>query len=1752
MLLKRVFLWSFAVLVPGILLAAPQARQTSAAANARPGYLISLRLQASTLTAVAVADIENYVENRHIRSDDDWQVLLLDRGGSPIGRRLLRNPYTFSPLPGDNQAIPLTIKVPAPSALAAIVVQDQHEQERLRLPVDDAFRSRAAAERARFLAHDGENRRLVRERAERRQDRPEGGQAAKGRPPVRMETLPPELRNRVVADTAAQMGSLRGVGPGAVNAAVTPPLPPELATLAAGAVLADELTGPFTVSGLVTDATNGAPLVNAAVIVLQYTPQPGYVGGDEVYTNSEGRYSCPIAEGYIRVLGPVGATGYVQSSWWSAVSGSLAHDIQTRPGVVLSGRVLNQQAEGVSGVQLQWSAAGDLAGGASSDGSGGYSLLVPANTSFTLTVASVPQPYLVPSPTVGLVVSADTVWNITLSTGHVIQGLVSGDGGAPVSGASVLVRQIVATSSMPSSWSHLTNVAGRFSVTVPRNLFPNDFVVSVYASGYVRSTAALTVSGDVTHDVPLARGVTVAGMVTDSAGTPQNRVHVRALLDGNLVLSTLTDAAGAYSLTLAPGTYDLAAVPSGGRQMASVTVPDVTVNGATTQHFALPSLGGSVSLKLYCGTTSAGCGTFTFARLELRQGTQTIAAFVGKVEGRGREVDEIIATVLWDPVAGQYYYSASAAVAPGQYDVVATVLGLAPVTFPGVQVTGDVTLTATLPPPLLWTGTLRGGDGAPIPGVFIYSYDDTVQVWATSTTDASGRFSVRMTPGGFIEFSTNEGTRNIYHTERFGNVAASRNADCVLDSFPAFTDTGSPLTQMYGVADRTSRWNLVMIGDGYTDVHETYTDVNGNGQWDGVVFYDLNRDGVWNAEPYWMYGAAPYPSGGTNPTLANEPFGDVNGDGVLSTDDQALFDRNTLDIARSLFGADVWRDHRTAFNIFRIRVISAQAGHDVRDINDNTVVSRNTALGVYLDHPDIGWMFWADDSLVSQYINQYLPEADTRIVFVNQPVHYMGRPNSYMFSFGGDIANLSNGPVAGHELAHKVGGLADEYTGSSPTYTDAEFSAANVTALSTPDTIPWRSMLTPGKEIPSVPYSGGVGLYEGAAYTWTGKYRATQGCVMGMSTSARFCPVCTNELEIRLSDIGVPVPVATLLSPVNRTTGGTPALTWQAQPGVSHYLLEVESQSGGQLVASFDVYATSFTLTPPLPAGTYRWRLRAGSTTNWGDWSDWSLFTVTVNPPAISAVSPARGSVAGGTQVSISGSNFLVGATTVTIGGQPATNVAVAGDDSLTAVVPGGPVGTTDVVVSTFAGTATASGAFTYYLPFYRYLAEGATHSGFDVTLALLNTESRAAACTLTFQRGGARPVQQTLTVPARTRRTVFPKTITGLAAADFSTRLECDADVVMDRTMFWSYGAHAETAVAGPAATWYLAEGATHSGFDLYYLIQNPNGADVTVDIEFLLPGGTVMPHLQKVVRANSRETVYVDGVPGLVGTDVSAIIRAPAATPVIVERAMYQSRGRLFESGHDSAGVTAPQPSWFLAEGATHSGFAEYLLVANPNAQAAEVEIQYLLGDGSNFTVGAPQDPRLVLAPKSRLTIDVGRHDPRLAAADVSAVVRELTGQGIIVERAMWWPGNWATWYEAHNSAGSTTTGNLWALADGLVGGPLSVSTYVLVANTSAVTGRVRATLVFEDGTTAATELTVPAHSRANFNLTPNDIGRYSELAPVFPPAIIAVGKRFGVIVESLGPNDAQIVVERAMYWNTDGQVWGAGTNAIATKLR
>jgi hypothetical protein len=886
----------------------------------------------------------------------------------------------------------------------------------------------------------------------------------------------------------------------------------------------------------------------------------------------------------------------------------------------ISGKVTRDaDGTGISGIRVHaWDSNWGEVNSATTDSSGSYSIAgLPAGYYYLQTENSlgfVDEYYnnvtSQIAATAFAVAPGTTTANINfkLEKGWAISGIVTGDGGAAIAGASVLLRQIAGTTSSPYSWSALTDTSGRYSLVLPENLLPNNFVMSAYAQNYLRGTISLTVAGDATQNFQLARGLTVSGTVRDNNGKSLEGMRVRAYQGSNLVISTLTASDGTYSLPLSAGTYDLQILPgdavnppSTGLPLtfAPVTVPNIIVSGPLTRDFTLSPATGMLTVKFYC-PDFATANLFSHSgqtRFELSQSGKTLKVMFGWA---GQSA------LVYDPSVGKYYLTCTLYIENGRYDLITYFPGCQPFTLSNIDVSGSAVVSSNAPAPYLWTGVLRGADHAPLADVSVLSYGDTARMPDWLHTDASGRFSIPLTPNGFVKFFTNEGSSNILYTERIGKVMAGRNADCILEAFPTFTDTGSPLTQIYGIPDRTRSWNIVMIGDGYTGVNETYTDVNKNGQWDGVLYYDLNKNGVWDSgEPYQVYGNASEPVSGKDPTINNEPFTDLNHDGAPNLHDQALFDRNTLDVVRSFFGQDLWKLHRDAFNIFRIRVVSTQAGQDFLDMNGKPVITRDTALGTYLmGTPDRGYSFGGDDTLISQYINQYVPECDTRIVLINQPIRY-GFANSYIFLSGGELGSLSNDSTIAHEMGHNIGWLWDEYGGVGA-YSGAEYASPNTTALSDPAQIPWKHLLTPGKEIPSVPGSGGVGLFEGGGTYNGGRYRPTDSCMM--AGGDRFCPVCTEAIEVRMADLTGQVQAATPLFPVGAIVTPYPRFGWEGLPGVSHSLLELEKADGSALVASYDIYDTGFTLPFALGQTGYRWRIRSGSSAAWSAWSSWMYF----------------------------------------------------------------------------------------------------------------------------------------------------------------------------------------------------------------------------------------------------------------------------------------------------------------------------------------------------------------------------------------------------------------------------------------------------------------------------------------------------------------------------------------------------------------
>ncbi|MEJ2009150.1 MAG: IPT/TIG domain-containing protein [Acidobacteriota bacterium] len=91
-----------------------------------------------------------------------------------------------------------------------------------------------------------------------------------------------------------------------------------------------------------------------------------------------------------------------------------------------------------------------------------------------------------------------------------------------------------------------------------------------------------------------------------------------------------------------------------------------------------------------------------------------------------------------------------------------------------------------------------------------------------------------------------------------------------------------------------------------------------------------------------------------------------------------------------------------------------------------------------------------------------------------------------------------------------------------------------------------------------------------------------------------------------------------------------------------------------------------------------------------------SAFTYTSSSPTVSGVSPSSGPIAGGTAVTVAGTNFVSGAT-ISFGGTAATGVSFVSSTQLRATTPAHAAGAVSVAVTNpDGGSATVADAFTY------------------------------------------------------------------------------------------------------------------------------------------------------------------------------------------------------------------------------------------------------------------------------------------------------------------------------------------------------------------------------------------------------------------------------------------------------------------------
>ncbi len=529
-------------------------------------------------------------------------------------------------------------------------------------------------------------------------------------------------------------------------------------------------------------------------------------------------------------------------------------------------------------------------------------------------------------------------------------------------------------------------------------------------------------------------------------------------------------------------------------------------------------------------------------------------------------------------------------------------------------------------------------------------------------------------------------------------------------------------------------------------------------------------------------------------------------------------------------------------------------------------------------------------------------------------------------------------------------------------------------------------------------------------------------------------------------------------------------------------------------------------------------------------------------PPTLTITSPTAGpnTTAPGATITLSG---LSGGTVSSIGWS--TDRGFSGTAAGTAPWFAADVplvtGTNVITVTATGPLGTATDTLTVNVSTLSYyMAEGATGTFFDLDIAVANPNGTSAPVEIAYLGEGGGVTNQSLTLPATSRATIRVNDVQGMAAGALSTVLTSTAGtpLVVERTMRWDhegqYGSHTEKATTGTATTWYFAEG-SQGFFYTYLLLANPNPGSNVATVDWLLEGA---PAVQRTynLAPNSRTTIDAGADAALVGRSFGIVVTF--AVPGSAERTMYFGAPPdvLFKGGHNSAGVTAPATSWFLAEGATGPFFETYVLLANPNASPVIAALTFLPQSGAAVT-------RSVTIPaRARATVNIEALSPAAPELANTGVATQVTAPlPIIVERAQYWPYAPSQWYEAHNSAGVTATARRWGLAEGRVGNPAgfpaaSYQTFILLANPGGTAATVTLTFLRTDGTTLQRTVAVPRLSRYTLGVA-GPQSAVPELAD----------ETFGTIVDSSEP----IAVERAMYGSPGGQTFGNGTNATGTRL-
>ncbi len=414
--------------------------------------------------------------------------------------------------------------------------------------------------------------------------------------------------------------------------------------------------------------------------------------------------------------------------------------------------------------------------------------------------------------------------------------------------------------------------------------------------------------------------------------------------------------------------------------------------------------------------------------------------------------------------------------------------------------------------------------------------------------------------------------------------------------------------------------------------------------------------------------------------------------------------------------------------------------------------------------------------------------------------------------------------------------------------------------------------------------------------------------------------------------------------------------------------------------------------------------------------------------PTVTAIGPDNGPLIGGTTVTVTGTNFVAGQTTVHFGFSAATNVVVNSPTSLTAVSPAGPDRAVDVIVTVSGQSSPTnlSDLFAYGQPAVTALTPsgGPTSGG---TSVIINGTGFVPGTTVSF---GGTPASGVMVRSATTITALTPASSSGWTDATVTTPAGTSAVTSFDRFAYvvpsveWvspdtgplaggtpvtivgsgfsaastvAFGANAATSVVfkSPNVLTAVAPAGASGSTDVI-VTTAPNGASAAGATDLFAYGavpsvGGVSPRNGPVVGGTS---VVITGS----GFTADSVVRfgssrATTATVVsgteIIAVAPPEASGAVDVTVTSSAGASAPGAADLFAYGAPSVSSVSPSVGSIEGATMVAV-IGTGFVPGATVTFGATASPAVsvtsattltAIAPRVRLDRSISRSAPRAA---------------------------------------------------------------------------------------------------------------------------------------------------------------------------